>query len=715
MPNKLVIVESPSKSKTISKYLGKDYLVTSSKGHIRELSKTGKGRLGVNLDDGMFTPHYVDSKEKKDVIKELKADMRKLKIKADDCDRIYLATDPDREGEAIAWHLTQVLKIDPQQCHRVAFHEITKGAVNEAIEHPTVIDMDLVHSQETRRVLDRIIGFKLSGLLQKKKISKSAGRVQSVALKLIVDKEREIQAFIPEEYWEIEAQFEKDKLPFKASLVTSKDMKISNEQQANEIYNQLKPTFDVAAVEKKKVYRQSKAPFITSTLQQEASTKLGFNARKTMSLAQKLYEGIDLKSETVGLITYMRTDSIRLSDVFIQEAHRYIEDQYGAAYLGKTKVSRKTENVQDAHEAIRPTSVLRTPESVKKFLKEDEFKLYSLIYARAMASLMAPAINESTTVMMDNSGFTFKTNGSVQVFDGFLKVYGPYDRSKDQLLPAIEIGEVLESQAIEKSQHFTNPPARFTEAKLIKTLEELGIGRPSTYATIIDTIVSRDYVEVADKRFIPTDTGFLANDQLQIYFNSIINVDYTKNMEEQLDLIAEGKDNYVHTVGTFWDDFKGLLEKATEEMQKVPDEKTGEQCPECGSDLVIRKGRYGQFVACGNFPNCKYVKKDEVEAPEKTGEQCPKCGSPMVKKHGRFGDFEACSNYPECKYIKPKDKSNSSKEPQIVEGVTCPNCGGQVIMKMGRYGQFMACINYPKCKTIIKQDKKKKVKKEGES
>lgn len=697
MTNKLVIVESPSKSKTIGNYLGKDYHVTSSKGHIRDLATTGKGGLGVDIEND-FKPNYVINKDKKDVVKALKADVKKA-------DEVYLATDPDREGEAISWHLAEVLGLDPETTHRVVFNEVTRNAVKQAIDHPRTIDMHLVHSQETRRVLDRIIGFKLSTLLRNKIKSKSAGRVQSVALKLIVEKEREIEAFKPEEYWEILAQFQKEGIDFTAELTKyqGKKIKINNVDEAETIYRRLQKEFTITDVKKTSKKRESKPPFITSTLQQEASTKLGFSAKKTMMIAQKLYEGVDLENETVGLITYMRTDSIRLSDIFVSEAHDYIGQQFGKKYQGRVKVSKKTENVQDAHEGIRPTSVYRDPASIKRFLSQDEWKLYSLIYARALASLMAPAKFDATAVTMDNQGYEFKTNGSVQTFDGFLKVYGPYDKSKDDPLPALEAEEVLVSQQIEKSQHFTKPPARYTEAKLIKEMEELGIGRPSTYASIIDTIQTRGYVELKEKNFYPTETGFLTNDRLQEYFSSIINVEYTADMERQLDEIAEGQETYVHALKTFDDTFEPLLQKAYDGMKKIEAKKTGEICPECGHDLVERKGRFGTFIACSNYPACRYIKKNEEE-PEYTGEMCPQCGHPMVKKMGRYGAFEACSNYPTCKYIKGKEKS--SEAAPIVEGMTCPKCGGPVVLKKGRFGPFYACANYPKCKTIVGKPKK---------
>lgn len=690
MGKNLVIVESPSKSKTIEKYLGSDYVVTSSKGHIRDLATTGKGGLGVDIEDN-FKPNYVINKEKKDVVKDLKKYVK-------EADYVYLATDPDREGEAISWHLAEVLGINTDLSNRVVFNEVTKNAVIDALNNPRQIDKNLVKSQETRRVLDRIIGFKLSKLLQKKIKSKSAGRVQSVALRLICEREKEIEAFIPEEYWKVKASFEKDDISFIAELAKYKNEKLElkNEQDTNQVYESLDKVFEVGEVKKTQKKRASKPPFITSTLQQEASSKLNFKAKRTMQIAQKLYEGIDIGDETVGLITYMRTDSIRLSDAFISEAKDYIEQKYGKDYVGTVKVSKKKENVQDAHEGIRPTSVMRTPESLKEYLKADELKLYSLIYARALSSLMAPAKLNATTLSLMNNGYEFRANGSVIAFDGYLRVYGQYEKQSDEILPSVKVKEMLESQDIQKSQHFTKPPARYSEAKLIRELEELGIGRPSTYASILDTIVTRRYVEMVDKSFKPTDSGILTNEKLVQFFDTIINVEYTAQMEKELDEIAEGEDDYVHALTTFEEKFEPLLENAYDKMEQIQPEKTGETCPECGGDLVIRKGKYGDFVACSNYPTCKYVKKEPEEIQE-TGEECPKCGSPMIFKMGRFGKFEACSNYPECKYI----KNNRKAEPKVTDEV-CPNCGSPIVIKRGRWGEFKACSGYPKCKTILK-------------
>lgn len=663
MSKNLVIVESPSKSKTIGKYLGDDYKVVSSKGHIRDLATSGKFGLGVDVENG-FTPSYVPIKGKSSIIKELKKDVK-------DSNLVYLASDPDREGEAIAWHLKDALGIKEDNYKRVRFNEITHDKVLEAMKNPSKIDDNLVKSQETRRILDRIIGFRLSKLLQRKIGAKSAGRVQSVALKLIVDREREIEAFKPEEYWTITAIF-KD---YEAELFKYKeeDIELHSKKEADAVLEKLSDKYTVESIEKKEKARKSKFPFITSTLQQEASTKLGFSAKKTMSIAQKLYEGIDLGDETVGLITYMRTDSIRLSDDFVKPAMKYIEENYGKKYIGYVKKSKKTENVQDAHEAIRPTSVLREPLKIKQYLTSDEFKLYSLIYKRTLASLMADASVNQTTIIFDNNNYKFKTVGSILIFDGYLKVYGDYESSEDKILPEIGDKEVAITNNVDCSQHFTKPPARYTEAKLIKTLEELGIGRPSTYATIIDTIKSRGYVELVEKKFKPTEIGIETTDKLQDYFSDLINTDYTKNMEDELDSIAEGGIVWNKVLQDFYDIFEPRVEKAFTDMEKKAPVKTGEMCPECGNPLVIRKGKYGEFVACSNYPDCKYIKKEEKA--DVVICNCPNCDGKIIEKNSRRGKtFYGCNNYPKCKtayWDKPIDKK-------------CPECGKMLVEKNGK-------------------------------
>ena len=591
----LVIVESPSKSKTIGKYLGDDFKVVSSKGHIRDLATTGSYGLGVDIEDG-FKPNYIPIKGKSSVIKELKKDVK-------DSELVYLASDPDREGEAIAWHLKDALGIKDKNYKRVLFNEITHDKVLEAINNPTVIDDNLVKSQETRRILDRIIGFRLSKLLQNKIGAKSAGRVQSVALKLIVDREEEINKFVPVEYWTITAQFPE----YEATLFKYKEdeIELHSEEEVNKVLDKLGDKYTVESVEAKEKARKSKMPFITSTLQQEASTKLGFSAKKTMSIAQKLYEGIDLENETVGLITYMRTDSVRLSNDFVSPAMKYIEKEYGKEYLGSVKVSKKTDNVQDAHEGIRPTSVVRTPLKIKKYLSSDEFKLYSLIFKRTIASLMADAKVNQTTIILDNNDYKFKATGQELLFDGYLKIYSDYESSEDRILPHVGEKEEAVAKTVVPEQHYTKPPARYSEAKLIKELEELGIGRPSTYATIMDTIRERGYVTMEDKKFVPTEMGIETTQKLQEFFSDLINVEYTRDMEEELDEIAEGKLVWNEVLGDFYTLFEPRVKNAFSDMEKKEAEETGEACPECGSPLVIRKGKYGEFVACSNYPTCK--------------------------------------------------------------------------------------------------------------
>ena len=662
MPKKLVIVESPSKTKPIEKYLGGDYKVLSSKGHVRDLSTKGKYGFGVDIEND-FKPDYIPMKGKTAVINELKKEAKKA-------DRVYLATDPDREGEAISWHLFDTLGLKEDSYDRVVFNEITHDAVIEAFKNTRKIDKDLVNSQETRRILDRIIGFRLSKLIQSKTDGSSAGRVQSVALKLIVDREREIEAFKAEEYWTITGIFPS----FEAEMFqyNHKDIEIKTEAEANEILGKLSNTFKIESVDKKIKQKQSKLPFITSTLQQDASNKLGFNAKKTMQIAQKLYEGIELEDETVGLISYMRTDSTRLSQQFITSAYAHIENKYGKEYVGSVKVTKKKENVQDAHEAIRPTSINRTPESVRTFLSNDEFKLYRMIYYRALASLMKSAKTENTTVIFDNNNYQFKTTGQVIVFDGYLKVFKDYEDIKDSELPPFDTyqSSVVVSQAIEKKQHFTSPPARYTEAKLIKEMEELGIGRPSTYATTIDILKKRNYANLVEKKFVPTEVGFEITDKLQQCFSHLINVEYTANMENDLDKIAEGNQNWVETLHNFYDEFEPAVKNAFDAMPKKEAEKTGEDCPECGSPLVIRKGKYGEFVACSNFPTCKYIKAEPREVQEICA--CPNCGAKIVEKKSKRGKvFYGCSNYPKCKTAY-WDRPTGEK---------CPECGSMLTEK----------------------------------
>ena len=655
MSMKLVIVESPSKSKTIEKYLGKDYKVVSSLGHIRDLSTSGKYGFGIDLENH-YKPDYVIIKGKKKLVNELKKE-----VKSADC--VYLATDPDREGEAISWHLYDTLGLNDNMYRRIVFNEITKNVILDSFQHARMIDDNLVKSQETRRMLDRIIGFRLSKLMQSKTGGKSAGRVQSVALKLIVDREREILAFVPENYYEIEAIF----ADFKAKLDSYKEdkLEIKTEEEAIAILNKLTSKFIIENIKKEDKARKAKPPYITSTLQQEASSKLNFTSKKTMMLAQKLYEGITLKDETVGLITYMRTDSIRLSDEFVKSTYGFIRDNYGDDYVGYVKTSKKKDNVQDAHEAIRPTSINRRPDDVREYLTSDEFKLYKLIYNRALASLMKDAVMEVTSIILDNNDYKFKVTGSVVKFDGYLKVYND-NEDDDEILPDFSKynGSVV-SEEINYSVRTTKPPARYTESQLIKKMETLGIGRPSTYATTIGILLERGYVKVIDKKFNPTEIGIETTDKLQEFFKDIINVDYTRDMEEDLDKIAEGKLYWENLLDRFYKDFEPKVENAFTSMEKSKPEETGELCPNCNSPLVIKRSKYGKFVACSNYPACKYIKNDKVNPIEIM--PCPKCGGKIVEKKTKKGKiFYGCNNYPKCK-LATWDKPT---------GELCPKCGG---------------------------------------
>ena len=666
MSKNLVIVESPAKSKTIEKYLGSDYKVLSSKGHIRDLATSGKFGLGVDIEDG-FKPSYI-------TIKGKQRDINALKKEAKNADKVYLATDPDREGEAISWHLKDALELEDSDYDRIVFNEITKGAVTDSFNHARKIDDLMVRSQETRRILDRIIGFRLSKLMQSKTGGKSAGRVQSVALKLICDREDEIKKFVPEEYWTITALFPN----FTSELFKYKkdNIKVTTEEEAKSIRSKLSNTYKIESTEAKEKLKQSKPPYITSSLQQDAINKLNFSSKKTMSVAQKLYEGINIGSETVGLITYMRTDSIRLSNDFISSAYKYIEENYGKEYLGSVKVTKKTDNVQDAHEAIRPTSILRTPESIRTYLTVDEYKLYNIIYYRALASLMKAATQKVTTLILDNNDYKFKSTGTVTIFDGYLKVYEKFETSEDKELPDIASykSNVLVTDEVELKQHFTEGPTRYTEAKLIKEMEDLGIGRPSTYATIVSTIVERGYVKLEQKKFVPTEIGIETNKKLQEFFSNIINVKYTADMESKLDDIADGVTIWNELLEKFYKEFEPMVENAFDNMEKKELEKTGETCPECGGDLVVRTGKYGKFVSCSNYPKCKYIKKEEKKPATEVCE-CIKCGSKIVERTTRKGKvFFGCSNFPKCKeayWDKPI-------------GEKCPECNSMLVEKDGK-------------------------------
>ncbi|MGS0973255.1 MAG: type I DNA topoisomerase [Candidatus Izemoplasmataceae bacterium] len=667
MANKLVIVESPSKSKTIEQYLGDEYKVLSSKGHIRDLAISGAGGLGLDIEND-FAPKYQIIKDKKKVVKELQDAAKNI-------DELFLATDPDREGEAISWHLKEVLDLKDIPTKRVIFNEITKNAVVEAFEHPSDIDLDLVSSQETRRILDRIIGFKLSKLLQNKIKSKSAGRVQSATLKIIVEREKEIDAFNPEEYWKVKAFFD----GFEAELVKYQGEKIDlkNETQTNALLDTLAEEFLVSRLETKERKRKPKEAYTTSTLQQDASNKLNYSSQKTMLIAQRLYEGIDLGTETVGLITYMRTDSLRLSDSFVFPTLDFIAEEYGKDYKGYYRSSKQKQNIQDAHEAIRPTSINYAPEKIKKQLSRDEYRLYSMIYYRALASLMKPAVLASTQLELTNNEAVFKASAQDIVFDGYLKVYKDYETVDISELPDMALEDSLKANNIEKTQNFTKPPARYTEAKLIKEMEDLGIGRPSTYSQTISILKKRKYVELAEKKFLPTDQGRLTIEKLDEFFESIISVDYTARMEKVLDQISEGDEDQTKIIKEFYNEFIPMVAEANINMEKIAPKLTGEQCPKCGSDMVVRSSRYGTFEACSNFPECKYIKPDDKkkEEPTKTGVTCTKCGvGEIVERTAKSGrnkgkTFYACDNFPKCKNMlfgKPT-------------GEKCPKCGHLLI------------------------------------
>ncbi|WP_398440748.1 type I DNA topoisomerase [Sedimentibacter sp.] len=692
--NNLLIVESPAKAKTIGKFLGKNFTVKASVGHIRDLPKS---KLGIDVENN-FEPNYITIRGKGDVIKELKKEARKA-------DNIYLATDPDREGEAISWHLSKILNLDENKEIRIEFNEITKDAIKKASKNPRKINIDLVDAQQARRILDRLVGYNISPLLWKK-IEKglSAGRVQSVALKLVIDREREIMEFKPEEYWSLELEVKKQKKKFTAKYVGNYNndkvnkIKIKNENDINKILNSLdKEKINVFKIDKTKSYSKPSAPFTTSSLQQEANRRINFTAKKTMMVAQQLYEGVNVKGEgSIGLVTYIRTDSFRLSDEATASAKEYISGNFGEKYfLNRTySKSKKSENkVQDAHEAIRPTSVFRNPELIKDSLTNDQYKLYSLIWKRFVASQMVDAEYDVTKVLLNNNDNIFEANGRVLVFDGYKAVYKYSDESESKLLPNVEAGEQLEIAKILPEQHFTQPPARYTEASLIKDLEERGIGRPSTYAPTITTITNRDYI-VKDKNYlVPTDMGFLVTEMMEKYFSNIVNDKFTAELENNLDEIASGKKEWNDVIKDFYSGFKAELDIAEKEMEEIEikDEVSDVKCENCGTFMVIKKGRYGKFLACPNYPGCKNTKPlNSGEQAEETDEVCENCGSKMLKRKGRYGEFLACSNYPDCKNTKPILKTID---------VNCPLCGGKIAVKFSKAGRrFFGCTNYPDCK-----------------
>ncbi|MGN1295546.1 MAG: type I DNA topoisomerase [Bacilli bacterium] len=685
---KLVIVESPTKCQTIKKYLGSDFNVVASYGHIRDLSTSGKGGLGIDVEND-FKPTYINSKDKTKIIHDL--------IKsAKGADEILLATDPDREGEAISWHLAELLHLDPKTTKRMEFHEITKPAVLKALENPRLIDMSLVESQETRRIIDRIMGFKLSTLLKRKIGSLSAGRVQSVVLKLIVEREKEIQAFVASEYWTIQGLFDK-KLEAKLEHEV-----IKSEQEADEILAKLPSIFNVKEVNKRIRKTESKPPFTTSTLQQEAFAKCHFSTKKTAAVAQKLYEGLQIGKEQVGLITYMRTDSTRLSPEFVDKATSFIETKYGKEYVGKVNTKQNKGLVQDAHEAIRPTSLAYEPKAIKEYLTPDQYSLYSLIYKRALASLMSEKVDEVTVAKLEGNGYIFKCEGVVNEFPGYSKLYESSDKVDDsKALPKLEEGQLLEATSITKEQHFTQAPPRYSEAKLVKMMQELGIGRPSTYASTISTLYERKYISQVKGIITPTEQGIETVDKLQQFFSPFMDVTYTANMEESLDDIVAGNNSRLNLLHSFYDTFEEYYQKALVQMDKALPKETGEICPNCGKPLVYKKSKFGEFIACSSYPECKYVKpKEEKKVEYLEGENCPKCGKPLVKRHSKKGDFYACSGYPTCMYIKGQE--NVEKEEPIVTDKKCPKCGSPLLLRKGKNGKsdFLGCSSFPRCKHI---------------
>ncbi len=722
MAKSLVIVESPAKAKTINKYLGPDYTVKASMGHVMDLPKK---ELGVNLKKD-FEPTYIVIPTKKHVIQELKSAATKA-------DAIYLATDPDREGEAIGAHLRDLLDSRKRKFYRVLFNEITRDAVREAFEHPGEIDERLVEAQQARRILDRLVGYQVSPLLwDKVKRGISAGRVQTVALRLIVEREREIQAFEKREYWTIMAHLQGKNPPaFDARVAKfqGKELEIPDQASADQHVAALKTAgYVVQSVETREKRKYPVPPFITSKLQQEAVRKLHFSAKKAMMLAQRLYEGVELGEEgSVGLITYMRTDSTRVAESALSAVRNYIRQNFGQAYLPPEAIRYKSKkDAQDAHEAVRPTDVLRTPESIRAFLGADEFKLYKLIWQRFVASQMNPAVFDQTTIEIAAGDYLLRATGSVEKFNGFRAVY---EEGKDERvemeedeelkhsLPEVAQGETLRVRKIDPEQHFTEPPPRYNEATLVKALEEKGIGRPSTYATILSINQNRDYVQKLQGRFYPTELGMITSDLLVKNFSDIFDVAYTARMERELDEIEEGKISWTEALGDFYKKFKKDLRVAEREMADLKGEgvPTEEKCEKCGKPMVIRLGRNGQFLACTGYPECDGTRDLTPElaaqygsgppAPEVPEQTCPKCGKPMAVKRGRFGYFLACTGYPECrstKRIVMKDGAATPVEDVALEE-KCPQCGNVLVIKWGRYGQFIACSNYPNCKYVKRE------------
>jgi DNA topoisomerase-1 len=698
-------VESPAKAKTIGKFLGKKYTVKASMGHVRDLPKS---QFGVDVKDG-FKPKYITIRGKGDIIKDLRTAVKKA-------DQVLIASDPDREGEAIAWHLQNLLEICDDEPCRIEFNEITKQAVQRAVKHPRQIDSNRVNAQQARRILDRLVGYNLSPLLWRKvKKGLSAGRVQSVAVRLICDREEEIQSFEPEEYWTLTGLFEKSGFtPFEGKLLKYKDKKIDlpNEETVQEVLDRLKGArYEVGKINRKEKSRKAAPPFITSTLQQEAYRKLNFTARKTMMVAQQLYEGLDLGKEgTSGLVTYIRTDSTRVSDSAREEAQNYIRERFGAQYVNKeTAQTAGKGKIQDAHEAIRPTNINKEPDQIKEYLTNDQYKLYKLVWSRFLASQMSPAIFDTTSVDISAGDYVFRATGSIIKFPGFMKVYiesrDDGEKDEEKLLPELKEGEQVEARSLAPKQHFTQPPPRYTDATLVKALEEKGIGRPSTYAPIVETIIKRGYVVRENKQLYPTELGTIVVDLLKNHFKDIIDVEFTAGMEEKLDGIEEGDMDWVKVLDSFYKPFTHTLERAEEEIGhiQVADEVTEEVCEQCGRNMVIKLGRYGKFLACPGFPECRNTRP----LLEPTGVKCPRCEGELVVRRTKKGrKFFGCSRYPECDFVTWDKPSN----------VRCPQCGDLLVEKKGAgKNVVLRCIN-EKCsqKNTPKEKKTKRKTAAGE-
>ncbi|MBE6048666.1 MAG: type I DNA topoisomerase [Clostridium sp.] len=680
MGQKLVIVESPAKAKTIAKYLGKNYTVEASMGHVRDLPKS---KLGVDIEDN-FNPKYITIRGKGELINKL----RKLAKKAD---KVYLATDPDREGEAISWHLANILKIDENEECRIVFNEITKSAVKGSIKQARKINLNLVDAQQARRILDRLVGYEISPILWRNvKWGLSAGRVQSVALRLICDRENEIKAFEPKEYWTVDCMMKKERKRFPIKLVSKdgKKVEIATKEEADTIISDIENNkFIVEAIKRGKKNKNPLPPFTTSTLQQDANKKLNFMTKRTMSIAQGLYEGVEIKGHgMVGLITYMRTDSVRISEEAQSSALKFIEDEYGKEYLPeKPRVYKGKKNIQDAHEAIRPTYIDITPEIAKESLTPEQFKLYSLIWKRFMASQMATCIMNTNSITITNGSYKFRANGSTVEFDGFMKIYEYAGKEEEDsvALPVLEVNEELKKHSIDAVQHFTQPPARYTEASFVKLMEEKGIGRPSTYVPTLYTLLSRDYVNREKKNLFPTELGFIVNNIMSEYFKQIVDVDFTADMERNLDNVEEGSEEWKKVVSEFFEPLKIALDKAEKEVSKVviEDKVSDVKCDKCGRMMVIKKGRYGEFLACPGYPECKNVKPivEELDVP------CPECGKKVVVKKSKRGKkFFGCSGYPECKFVSWYEPVNEK----------CPECNSYMVKKYSKKnGEYIQCSN----------------------